>query len=92
MNVSPSDVIAPIIVASDPRLAALERFKALTPREREVALRVARGQRQHAMAREMGLSTKTIQSHRERALLALGVKSNAEVAILAYVAGFVSAP
>ena len=64
----------------------------LTPRERQIAIRVARGDRQAAIARELGISKKTVQTHRERALVALAVRSNQEIAILAYMAGYIAAP
>ena len=83
---------SPIIVASDPKTAARSRFSGLTKREREIALRVARGERQSQMSKELGISTKTIQTHRERALVALGVRTNQELAILAFMAGYISAP
>lgn len=84
--------ISPIIVASDLKASAQARFKALTKREREVALRLAHSQRQAQIARDLGISLKTVQTHRERALFALSLCSNQELAILAYVAGLVEAP
>jgi DNA-binding NarL/FixJ family response regulator len=83
---------APIVVGSTPSEAARIRFARLTPREREVALRIAKGERQARMARDLGISSKTVQTHREHAMLSLGVHTNQEIAILAFVAGLVPAP
>lgn len=91
MNVNAPET-APIVVMSDPKLAARKRFDGLTPREYQIAIRIAQGQRQATIAQELSISKKTVQTHRERALLALGVGSSAEVAILAFQAGLVSAP
>lgn len=91
MNVSAAEA-SPIVVQGNPQLAALKRFQELTPREYQIALRIAQGQRQGQIATELGISTKTVQTHREHALIGLSVKSNTEVAILAFQAGLVACP
>ncbi|KYF69616.1 response regulator transcription factor [Sorangium cellulosum] len=55
------------------------RFDALTPREREVCLRVARGLLNKQIADELGAAEKTIKVHRGRVMEKLGVESVAEL-------------
>ncbi|AUX42360.1 LuxR family transcriptional regulator [Sorangium cellulosum] len=58
------------------------RFEALTPREREVCLRVARGLVNEQMAGELGAEERTIRGHRNRVMEKLGVASVVELARL----------
>ena len=51
----------------------------LTPREREVAEAVAAGESSRDTALRLGLSARTVEMHRARALKALGVKSTADM-------------
>ena len=51
----------------------------LTPREREVAEAVAAGESSRDTALRLGLSVRTVEMHRARALKALGVKSTADM-------------
>ncbi|WP_438011137.1 response regulator [Sorangium sp. So ce321] len=55
------------------------RFEALTPREREVCLRVAQGLMNKQIADELGAAEKTIKVHRGRVMEKLGVESVAEL-------------
>ncbi|WP_438043954.1 response regulator transcription factor [Sorangium sp. So ce128] len=55
------------------------RFDALTQREREVCLRVARGLMNKQIAEELGAAEKTIKVHRGRVMEKLGVASVAEL-------------
>ncbi|KYG03040.1 LuxR family transcriptional regulator [Sorangium cellulosum] len=55
------------------------RFEALTPREREVCLRVAQGLLNKQIAEELGAAEKTIKVHRGRVMEKLGVESVAEL-------------
>ena len=55
------------------------RFEALTPREREVCLRVAQGLLNKQIADELGAAEKTIKVHRGRVMEKLGVESVAEL-------------
>ena len=50
----------------------------LTPRQRDVLRRVAGGGTDKAIARELGLSPRTVEMHVARALAALGVRTRAE--------------
>ncbi|WP_437774737.1 response regulator transcription factor [Sorangium sp. So ce1097] len=55
------------------------RFEELTPREREVCLRVAQGLLNKQIAEELGAAEKTIKVHRGRVMEKLGVASVAEL-------------
>lgn len=68
---------------------ALEKFECLSKRELEVARGIARGHSASDIAEDLGLAVNTVHSFRNRALLKLNVKSSAQVAILAYVAGII---
>lgn len=93
LNVTTTTNVEPIEVnGSRAREEALRRLKQLTPREYEITLRVARGQRPEQMSRELGISKKTISTHRLHALERLCLHTTSEVAILAYVAGLVPCP
>lgn len=59
-------------------LEAASRVASLTPREREVLLRVADGMTTKSIAFELGLSVRTIEVHRERAIKRLGVRTMIE--------------
>jgi FixJ family two-component response regulator len=54
----------------------------LTAREREVAERLAEGGCNKSIARELGISEKTVQVHRHNTMEKLGVRSTAEIARL----------
>lgn len=58
------------------------RLASLTPREREVIARVAAGKLNKVIADELGVSMRTIEVVRARALSKLAVRSAAEVATL----------
>jgi FixJ family two-component response regulator len=75
--------------ASEAQLAAAgrreeieRRYALLTPREREVARRVARGMPNKVIARELAISDRTVQVHRTHVLEKMGVHSAAELANL----------
>ncbi len=59
----------------------------LTPREREVAEAVAAGKSSKVIARELRISDKTVQNHRQHAMEKLGVHSAADLARLLTLAG-----
>ncbi|AUX42359.1 LuxR family transcriptional regulator [Sorangium cellulosum] len=65
--------------ARDEQRALRTRFEALTPREREVCVRVARGLLNKEIADELGAAEKTIKVHRGRVMEKLGVESVAEL-------------
>lgn len=74
------------------KVAAVARFSRLTVREREISIRIAAGQLPKRIHAEMGLSKKTISTHRAKVLKKLGVATSTEVAILAFQAGLVGSP
>lgn len=51
----------------------------LTPRENDILLRVARGFQSHEIARELGLSVRTIEFHRANILRKTGARSVADL-------------
>jgi DNA-binding NarL/FixJ family response regulator len=62
----------------------------LTPREREVLSRLARGETTSALAKEMGVTASTARSHVQSVLTKLGVHSQREAVIVAARQGLVS--
>lgn len=62
--------------------AAQSALAALTAREREVAELMAAGKSSKVIARELGISDKTVQVHRHNTMEKLGVHSAAEIAHL----------
>ena len=61
----------------------------LTPREREVVILIGRGFPNKLIARELGLSEKTVKAHVGRVLAKLGVTDRTQAAVLAVRAGLV---
>ncbi|MCC7684368.1 response regulator transcription factor [Janthinobacterium sp. FW305-128] len=59
----------------------------LTAREREVALLMAEGKASKVIARELGISDKTVQVHRHNTMEKLGLHSAAEIARLLMAGG-----
>lgn len=55
------------------------RLELLTPREREVLLEVARGQTSRQIGESFGISPRTVETHRERVMAKLRVRSVAEL-------------
>jgi RNA polymerase sigma factor (sigma-70 family) len=51
------------------------RLEQLTPREREVLLRVARGRTSREIAEEFGISPRTVETHRERIMTKLRIRT-----------------
>lgn len=51
------------------------RLDQLTPREREVLLRVARGRTAREIADEFGISHRTVETHRERVMTKLRIRT-----------------
>ncbi len=58
--------------ASDSQRALLSR---LTPRERDVLLEIARGQTNQGIAETLGISRRTVETHRERVMQKLDINS-----------------
>src|SRR5471032_2406256 len=67
--------------------AAASALAALTAREREVALLMAEGKASKIIARELGISEKTVQVHRHNTMAKLGLHSAAEVTRLLMASG-----
>lgn len=55
------------------------RWDDLTPREREIALRIADGQANKRVAAELDISARTVELHRARILQKMGVRSLAHL-------------
>lgn len=51
----------------------------LSPREREVVTRLASAMTSKEMARELGLSPRTVEMHRARLLRKMGVRTTAQL-------------
>jgi DNA-binding NarL/FixJ family response regulator len=71
------------------RSAELEQDK-LSEREREVLCRLAQGQRAKDIARDLGISVKTVETHRSRLMLKLGIDNLVGLVKFAIRAGLVS--
>lgn len=67
---------------TDRHAGKLQRYEQLTLREREIAQRVARGQPSKLIARELGISDKTVQVHRTHIMEKMDIHSAAELAHL----------
>jgi RNA polymerase sigma factor (sigma-70 family) len=65
------------------REAVSERFRALTPREREVLALVVRGMLNKQIAHELGTSEKTVKIHRGRVMEKMKVQSVADLVLAA---------
>lgn len=63
----------------------------LTPRERQVFERVARGLMNKQIARELGTSERTIKAHRQKVMEKMGARSLAELVVLAERLGILAA-
>ncbi|WP_026931749.1 response regulator [Glycomyces tenuis] len=72
--------------AYDRARAALD---ALTPREREVALAIARGRSNAELASELAMSVTTAKAHVSSILAKLGLDNRTQIALLAHDAGAV---
>ena len=68
-----------IELRSPPASAARGKSSPLSKREREVMLRIVAGQRMKEIALDLGLSVKTIATHRQRLLRKLGLADNREL-------------
>ncbi|WP_125776915.1 response regulator [Antribacter gilvus] len=71
------------------RSVARGRFDALTEREREVAVAVARGLSNAEIARELYMGVPTVKTHVSRILAKLGAENRVQVAITVHEAGLV---
>ena len=69
------------------RLSASARCATLTPREREVLDRVIAGRRNKQIADDLGISVRTVEIHRARAMEKMGARTVAEVVQMMIEAG-----
>jgi DNA-binding NarL/FixJ family response regulator len=69
-----------------------ERIAQLTPRECDVLRGVASGSTNKAIAAALGISPRTVETHRERLMRKLGVGTVAGLTALALEAGMLTAP
>jgi DNA-binding NarL/FixJ family response regulator len=70
-----------------PELADEAKLAALTPRERQVLARVARGLSNREIAHELVVEDSTIRTHVKRILMKLGLRDRVQVVIFAYETG-----
>lgn len=64
------------------RKSIADRLAELTTRELEVASRIAAGSHNKEVARDLGLSSRTVEAHRAQAMKKLGVRTAADLAAL----------
>jgi DNA-binding CsgD family transcriptional regulator len=74
--------------ACDERSAIIRRLSTLTSREAQVLEGVARGLGNHQIAKEIGISEKTVRNNVSRLLEKLDVSTRARAIVLAREAGF----
>ena len=72
-----------------PADAPRDRLERLTPREREVLARVAAGHTNREIATQLGISPRTVESHRESLMKKLSLRSVAELTRFALQSGLV---
>ena len=85
-RVSAADLSAPA------GLTPWERIAQLTPRECDVLRGIASGQTNKAIAGGLGISPRTVETHRERLMRKLGVSTVAGLTALALETGMLTAP
>ena len=77
------------VVRGDPAGSASGALAQLTGRERQVLIGVAQGHTNREMAAQLGISPRTVESHRENLMKKLGVRTVAGLTRLALEAGLV---
>lgn len=73
-----------------PAEAPRNRLERLTPREREVLARIAAGHTNREIATQLGISPRTVESHRESLMKKLSLRSVAELTRFALQSGLVA--
>ena len=76
----------------DQPAAVPESLERLTEREREVLFRIARGLSNKEIAGELGISVRTVESHRDSLMRKTGMKNVAALTRLAIEAGMLGGP
>ena len=77
--------------AGAPGIARADDVEALTPRQREVLLLIARGLSNSEIEVELGITRATCRSHITALLARLGARDRAQLVIAAYETGLISA-
>jgi DNA-binding NarL/FixJ family response regulator len=77
------------VFRGDPAESASRTLAHLTPRERQVLVGVAQGHTNREIALQLGISHRTVESHRESLMKKLGVRTVAGLTRLALEAGLV---
>jgi DNA-binding NarL/FixJ family response regulator len=72
--------------------APADRLAPLTPRERQVFERVARGETHREIGEQLGIGKKSVDTYRARVYQKLGIASRAELVSIALEAGVLSRP
>jgi RNA polymerase sigma factor (sigma-70 family) len=72
------------------RETSRDRLEQLTPREKEVLVRVAEGRTSREIAEEFGISHRTVETHRESIMRKLGIRTVAGLTRFALEAGITS--
>lgn len=84
-----SRAVAGYLLDIDDFASTRTEMEGLTPREREVVDLIARGFRYRDAARELGISSRTLETHMKHIFEKLGVASRNEVTYMAFRTGFV---
>jgi DNA-binding NarL/FixJ family response regulator len=82
----------PAVRPPSARAAARRQFDGLTPRQVDIARRVAQGQSNNAIAAVLTLSERTVEKHVENILAKLGLNSRAQIAAWAARKGLLGGP
>jgi DNA-binding NarL/FixJ family response regulator len=80
------------IMANSAASPAVEEVSELTPREKEVLVLVADGHSTKQIADQLGISIRTVETHRINMLKKMGVSNSAELIRKAFESGLLSQP
>jgi DNA-binding NarL/FixJ family response regulator len=84
-------LIADVVSRRPPRTSADSSLCELTAREREIMALVATGMSNDEIAADLHLSPLTVKTHVSRAMLKLGARDRAQLVVIAYQTGLVTA-